>query len=91
MFQNLFFTTIPLFTMVFIGYSFGKTSIFDQLDAKTLLKLIGLIILPALGVKIIGSFRYEFINWNLYFCYLAGQVSINLVLRETPAKQLSSV
>ena len=76
MFQNLFFTTIPLFTMVFIGYSFGKTSIFDQLDAKTLLKLIGLIILPALGVKIIGSFRYEFINWNLYFCYLAGQVSI---------------
>ena len=76
MFQSLFFTTIPLFTMVFIGYFFGKTSIFDQLDAKTLLKLVGLIILPTLGVKIIGGFRYQFINWDLYFCYLTGQITI---------------
>ena len=76
MFQSLFFTTIPLFTMVFTGYFFGKTSIFNQLDANTLLKLVGLIILPTLGVKIIGGFRYEFINWDLYFCYLAGQVTI---------------
>ena len=29
--------------------------------------------MPALGIKIIGNFRYEFINWNLYFYYFLTQ------------------
>ena len=67
------FLTLPLFALVFIGYSLGKFSLFNDTEAKVFTKLIGLVVLPALGIKIIGNFNYEFINWKLYFCYLLGQ------------------
>ena len=73
MFTNLFFLTLPLFGLVFIGYSLGKFSLFNDTEAKVFTKLVGLVVLPALGIKIIGNFNYEFINWKLYFCYLLGQ------------------
>ena len=73
MFSNLFFSTLPLFGLVFIGYSLGKFSLFNDTEAKVFTKLVGLVVLPALGIKIIGNFNYEFINWKLYFCYLLGQ------------------
>ncbi len=73
MFSNLFFSTLPLFALVFIGYSLGKFSLFNDSEAKVFTKLVGLVVLPALGIKIIGNFNYEFINWKLYFCYLLGQ------------------
>ena len=73
MFTNLFFSTLPLFALVFIGYSLGKFSLFNDTEAKVFTKLVGLVVLPALGIKIIGNFNYEFINWKLYFCYLLGQ------------------
>ena len=73
MFSNLFFLTLPLFGLVFIGYSLGKFSLFNDTEAKVFTKLVGLVVLPALGIKIIGNFNYEFINWKLYFCYLLGQ------------------
>ena len=76
MFTLLFFTTLPLFGLVFLGFTVAKFSLFNQNDAKILLKFIGLIILPTLGIKIIGEFRYELINWNLYFLYLVGQCFI---------------
>ena len=67
MFSNLFFSTLPLFGLVFIGYSLGKFSLFNDTEAKVFTKLVGLVVLPALGIKIIGNFNYEFINWKLYF------------------------
>ena len=73
MFSNLFLSTLPLFGLVFIGYSLGKFSLFNDTEAKVFTKLVGLVVLPALGIKIIGNFNYEFINWKLYFCYLLGQ------------------
>jgi len=73
MFSNLFFSTLPLFGLVFIGYSLGKFSLFNDTEAKVFTKLVGLVVLPALGIKIIGNFNYEFINWKLYFCYLLAQ------------------
>ena len=73
MFSNLFFSTLPLFGLVFIGYSLGKFSLFNDTEAKVFIKLVGLVVLPVLGIKIIGNFNYEFINWKLYFCYLLGQ------------------
>jgi predicted permease len=73
LFSNLFFSTLPLFGLVFIGYSLGKFSLFNDTEAKVFTKLVGLVVLPALGIKIIGNFNYEFINWKLYFCYLLGQ------------------
>ena len=73
MFSNLFFSTLPLFGLVFIGYSLGKFSLFNDSEAKVFTKLVGLVVLPALGIKIIGNFNYEFINWKLYFCYLLAQ------------------
>ncbi|PPR77066.1 MAG: hypothetical protein CFH06_01481 [Alphaproteobacteria bacterium MarineAlpha3_Bin5] len=76
MFYDLFLSTLPLFALVFTGYISGKFSVFNQSEAKVLLKLIGAIVLPALGIKIIGSFRYEFINWHLYVFYLTGQILI---------------
>ena len=73
MFYSLFFSTLPLFGLVFIGFISGKFDLLNQSDSKVFLKLVGLVIVPALGIKIIGNFRYEFINWNLYFYYFLTQ------------------
>ena len=73
MFSNLFFLTLPLFGLVFIGYSLGKFSLFNDTEAKIFSKLVAIVVVPAFGIKIIGNFNYEFINWKLYFCYLLAQ------------------
>ena len=73
MFNSLFFSTLPLFGLVFIGFISGKFDLLNKSDSKVFLKLVGLVIVPALGIKIIGNFRYEFINWNLYFYYFLTQ------------------
>ena len=57
MFYNLFFSTLPLFGLVLIGFISGKLNLLDKLDSKVFLKLIGLVIVPALGIKIIGNFH----------------------------------
>ena len=76
MFTNLFFSTLPLFGLVFIGYSLGKFSLFNDTEAKVFTKLVGLVVLPALGIKIIGNFNYEFIN-----CKLNNRCLLNCKLR----------
>jgi len=76
MFYNLFFSTLPLFGLVLIGFISGKFDLLNKSDSKVFLKLVGLVIVPALGIKIIGTFRYEFINWNLYFYYFLTQLII---------------
>ncbi len=73
MFYTIFYSTLPLFGLVLIGYISGKFKLLNQSDSSVFLKLIGLIIVPALGIKIIGNFRYDFINWNLYFIYFLNQ------------------
>ena len=73
MFLNLFFSTLPLFSLVFIGYSLGKFSLFNDTEAKVFSKLVAIVVVPAFGIKIIGNFNYEFINWKLYFSYLLAQ------------------
>ena len=73
MFYSLFFSTLPLFGLVFVGFISGKFDLLNQSDSKVFLKLVGLVIVPALGIKIIGNFKYEFINWNLYFYYFLTQ------------------
>ena len=73
MFYSLFFSTLPLFGLVFVGFISGKFDLLNQSDSKVFLKLVGLVIVPMLGIKIIGNFRYEFINWNLYFYYFLTQ------------------
>ena len=73
MFYSLFFSTLPLFGLVFVGFISGKFDLLNQSDSKVFLKLVGLVIVPTLGIKIIGNFRYEFINWNLYFYYFLTQ------------------
>ena len=73
MFYTIFYSTLPLFGLVLIGYISGKFKLLNQSDSRVFLKLIGLIIVPALGIKIIGNFRYDFINWNLYFIYFLNQ------------------
>ena len=79
MFSNLFFSTLPLFGLVFIGYSLGKFSLFNDTEAKVFTKLVAIVVVPAFGIKIIGNFNYEFINWKLYFCYLLAQGFIYFV------------
>ena len=76
MYYNLFFSTLPLFGLVLIGFISGKFDFLNKSDSRVFLKLVGLVIVPALGIKIIGNFRYEFINWNLYFYYLLTQTII---------------
>ena len=44
MFTNLFFSTLPLFALVFIGYSLGKFSLFNDTEAKVFTKLVGLVV-----------------------------------------------
>ncbi len=78
MFLLLFFSTLPLFGLVLIGYSAGKFSFLDRSDAKVLLRLVAIIIVPFFGIKIIGNFRYEFINWSLYWAYFFAQSIIYL-------------
>ena len=73
MFYSLFLSTLPLFGLVFIGFISGKLNLLDKSDSKVFLKLVGLVIVPALGIKIIGNFKYEFVNWNLYSYYLLTQ------------------
>ena len=73
MFYSLFFSTLPLFGLVLIGFISGRFDLLNKSDSKVFLKLVGLIIVPTLGIKIIGNFRYEFINWNLYFYYFLTQ------------------
>ena len=73
MFSHLFFTALPLFGLVFIGYSLGKFSLFNDTEAKVFSKLVAIVVVPAFGIKIIGNFNYEFINWKLYFSYLLAQ------------------
>ena len=51
MFLNLFNSTLPLFGLVLIGFLLGKFSIFDKLEANVLTKVVGLTVLPALGIK----------------------------------------
>ena len=79
MFSNLFFSTLPLFGLVFIGYSLGKFSLFNDTEAKVFSKLVAIVVVPAFGIKIIGNFNYEFINWKLYFCYLLAQGTIYFI------------
>ena len=71
------FTSIFLnstsFGLVFIGYSLGKFSIFNDTEARVFAKLVAVVVVPAFGVKIIGDFNYEFVNWKLYFSYLLAQ------------------
>ena len=57
MFYSLFFSTLPLFGLVLIGFISGKFDLLNKSDSKVFLKLIGLVIVPALGIKIIGNFR----------------------------------
>ena len=64
MFYSLFFSTLPLFGLVLIGFISGKFDLLNKSDSKVFLKLVGLVIAPALGIKIIGNFWYEFINWR---------------------------
>ncbi len=73
MFLLLFFSTLPLFGLVSIGYFAGKFSMLDRSDAKVLLRLVAIIIVPFFGIKIIGDFRYEFVNWSLYWAYFSAQ------------------
>ena len=54
----------------------GKFSLFNNQDAKVFLKLIGILVVPALGIKIIGEFNYQHIKWDLYFLYLVSQFLI---------------
>ena len=79
MFSNLFFSTLPLFGLVFIGYSLGKFSLFNDTEAKVFSKLVALVVVPGFGIKIIGNFNYEFINWKLYFSYLLAQGTIYFI------------
>jgi predicted permease len=79
MFSNLFFSTLPLFGLVFIGYSLGKFSLFNDTEAKIFCKLVAIVVVPAFGIKIIGNFNYEFINWKLYFSYLLAQGTIYFI------------
>ena len=85
MFYSLFFSTLPLFGLVLIGFISGKFDLLNKSDSRVFLKLVGLVIVPALGIKIIGNFRYEFINWNLYFYYFLTQ-SIRYFLAFSIAK-----
>ena len=57
MFYNLFFSTLPLFGLVLIGFISGKFDLLNKSDSKVFLKLVGLVIVPSLGVKIIGNFH----------------------------------
>ena len=70
MFTLLLLTTLPLFGLVFVGFALGKFSLFNNQDAKVFLKLIGILVVPTLGIKIIGEFNYQHIKWDLYFLYL---------------------
>jgi predicted permease len=79
MFSNLFFSTLPLFGLVFIGYSLGKFSLFNDTEAKIFCKLVAIVVVPAFGIKIIGNFNYEFIKWKLYFSYLLAQGTIYFI------------
>ena len=76
MFLPLLFSTLPLFGLVMIGYSAGKFSILDRSDAKVLLRLVAIIIIPFFGIKIIGNFRSEYVNWSLYWTYFFAQSTI---------------
>ncbi len=79
MFSHIFYSSLPLFGLVFIGYSLGKFSIFNDTEAKVFSKLVAIIVVPAFGIKIIGQFNYEFINWKLYFSYLLAQATIYFI------------
>ena len=76
MFTLLLLTTLPLFGLVFVGFALGKFSLFNNHDAKVFLKLIGILVVPTLGIKIIGEFNYQHIKWDLYFLYLVSQFLI---------------
>ena len=76
MFTLLLLTTLPLFGLVFVGFALGKFSLFNNQDAKVFLKLIGILVVPTLGIKIIGEFNYQHIKWDLYFLYLVSQFLI---------------
>ena len=58
MFSNLYFSTLTLFGLVFIGYSLGKFSLFNDTEAKVFSKLVALVVVPAFGIKIIGIKTY---------------------------------
>ena len=70
MFFSLLNSTLPLFGLVLIGFLLGKFSIFEKLEANVLTKVVGLTVLPALGIKIFGNFNYDFFNFYLYFIYI---------------------
>ena len=76
MYLSLLNSTLPLFGLVLIGFLLGKFSIFEKLEANVLTKVVGLTVLPALGIKIFGNFNYEFFNFYLYFNYFLIQFII---------------
>ena len=76
MYFSLLNSTLPLFGLVLIGFLLGKFSIFEKLEANVLTKVVGLTVLPALGIKIFGNFNYEFFNFYLYFNYFLIQFLI---------------
>ena len=51
MFTLLLLTTLPLFGLVFVGFALGKFSLFNNQEAKVFLKLIGILVVPTLGIK----------------------------------------
>ena len=78
MFFSLLNSTLPLFGLVLIGFLLGKFSIFEKLEANVLTKIVGVTVLPALGIKIFSNFNYEFFNFYLYFNYFFIQFLIYL-------------
>ena len=53
MFSNLFLSTLPLFGLVFVGYSLGKFLLFNDTEARVFSKLVAIVVVPAFGNKII--------------------------------------
>ena len=78
MYFSLLNSTLPLFGLVLIGFLLGKFSIFEKLEANVLTKIVGVTVLPALGIKIFSNFNYEFFNFYLYFNYFFIQFLIYL-------------
>ena len=77
--ELLFNGVVPVAFISFFGFYLGKKNIFSYEDAKTILKFVGMVAVPAMSADIVLSIDFLSIDLTLYFLYFWSEIFVYLL------------
>jgi len=77
--ELLFNGVVPVAFISFFGFYLGKEKIFVLEDAKTILKFVGMVAVPAMSADIVLKINFAKIDLNLYLLYFSSEVLVYLL------------